>query len=153
MQNLRLLACVVVTLGSLTAAGCGSDNDCDSDNLNDPDCFPSGGSAAVVVVKNPCTVPISEIHVAAVGTENWQANLISATVSPSASGTIAVACGHYAVELVGQVGQVTHKVTVDDVYLCAGKADLTIDSATCAAFTPLPPPKDPVAGPASSAAN
>jgi hypothetical protein len=139
----------MAVLGSFTAAGCGSSNDCDADNLNDPDCLPTGGSATVVVVKNPCTVPISEIHVAAVHTTNWGTNLISGTVfSPNASVNLAVPCGTYAVELVGPNGRTA---TLDDVNVCAGNVDW-IGSATCAAFTTVTP-KDPVADPVSSAAH
>jgi hypothetical protein len=128
MQNLRLLACVVAVLGSLTAAGCGSSNDCDADNLNDPDCVPTGGSAALVV-RNQCTVPITEIHVAAVGSTAFGPNLISATaLAPGASLTVNVSCDQYDVLLIDQAGE---QLTLHNVNLCARNADFILASNAC----------------------
>lgn len=153
MQNLRILACVVAALGSLTAAGCGDDNDCDNGNLNDPHCFPtSGGSAAVVRVQNNCDVAITEIHVASNttnNTPNWGTNLISSTttLAKGQSLTIAIPCGTYNVLLVDDN---RHTATFNDVNVCPSNAGWTIGGTDCTAFTIQHP--DPVAAPASSAA-
>ena len=131
MQNLRILACVGAVLGSLTAAGCGSDNDCDADDLNDNhngDCVPVGGSTALVV-RNQCTVPITEIHVAAVGSTAFGPNLISATaLAPGASLTVNVACDQYDVLLIDQAGE---QLTLHNVNLCASNADFILASNAC----------------------
>jgi hypothetical protein len=129
MQNLRILVCTVAVLGSLTAAGCGSSNDCDSDNLNDPDCVPTGGGNAALVVRSQCTVPITEIHVTAVGSTAFGPNLISgAALAPGASVTVNVACDQYDVLLIDQAGE---QLTVHNVNLCASKADWVLGSDAC----------------------
>jgi hypothetical protein len=134
MQNPRILACVVAALGSLTAAGCSSSNDCDADNINDPDCIGTGsGTVAVVKVENQSGVAIKEVHVATVGTTAFGANLVSGGVLVSGgSGTLAVACGHFDVLVVDANGR---QCTLHDVDLCANNSDFVIGSATCVAFT------------------
>ena len=127
MQNLRLLACVVVALGSLTAAGCGSDNECDNtNNTNNANCVPVQGA---LVVMNQCTVPITEIHVTAVGSTAWGPNLISATaLAPGASLTVNVACDQYDVLLVDQAGD---QLTLHNVNLCSSNANWILSSNAC----------------------
>lgn len=146
MQNLRLLACVVVALGSLTAAGCGSDNDCDADNLNDSSCVPSGGALRV---QNQSSVAITEVHVTSVGSTTWGPNLISGTIlAPGESLTVAVACDQYDALLIDQGGD---QCIIHNVDLCFSKADWIIRNDTCAAFTHTS--TNTSAAPASSAAH
>jgi hypothetical protein len=138
MQNLRILACVVAALGSLTAAGCGSDNDCDSDNNGD--C-----AAGALRVQNQSSFAITEIHVASVGSTTWGPNLISGTVlAPDASLTITVNCDHYDALLIDQAGA---QCIIHDVDLCFNTADWIIRNDTCSAFTSKPAvPTDPAGG-------
>jgi hypothetical protein len=133
MQNLRILACVVVALGSLMAAGCGSsDNNCDADDINNGNCTGSG-TVAVVRVENQSGVAIKEVHLATVGTTAFGANLVSGGVLVSGgSGTLAVACGHFDVLVVDATGR---QCTLHDVDLCANNSDFVIGSATCVAST------------------
>lgn len=124
MQNLRILACVVATLGSLTAAGCGSDNDCD----NNKNCVPAGA----LRVQNNSSFAITEIHVTSVHSTAWGPNLISGTVlAPGQSLTVAVSCGSYDALLVDAAGEQC-TITVD---LCASTADWIIGNDTCSTFT------------------
>lgn len=142
MQNLRLLACVVAALGSLTAAGCGDDNDCDNGN-----CAAQGA----LRVQNNCSFAITEIHVTSVGGTTWEANLISGTtLGPGESLTVDVACGQYDALLIGEGGK--QSATIHNVKLCSSKADWIIDKDTCLAFTNTGP-NDPGSDPASGAAH
>lgn len=148
MQNLRILACVVAALGSLMAAGCGSDNDCDGDDINNtnhPECAPAQGGA--LRVQNQSGVAIVEIHVTSVGSTTWGPNLISGTtLQPGNSLTVAVACDQYDALLVDEAGD---KCTIHNVDLCASHADWIIRNDTCSAFTNKPPStpgKDPASG-------
>lgn len=131
MQNLRILACAVAALGSLMAAGCGGDDDHDCDDIDNNhndngSCVPVQGA---LVVRNQCTVPITEIHVAAVGTTAWGANLISATaLAPGASLTVNVPCDQYDVLLIDQAGE---QLTLHNVNLCASNADWILSSNAC----------------------
>jgi hypothetical protein len=138
MQNLRILACVVAALGSLTAAGCGSDNDCDSDNNN---C----GTAGALRVQNQSGVAITEIHVTSVGSTTFGPNLISGTtLAPGESLTIAVSCDKYDALLIDQAGD---QCTLHNVDLCSNNADWIIGNDTCSAFTnKTPGGGDPASG-------
>jgi hypothetical protein len=150
MQNLRILACVVAALGSLTAAGCGGDDDdCDNDNHNDNhngSCVAQGA----LRVQNQCSVAITEIHVTSVGSTTWGPNLISGTtLAPGNSLTVSVACDQYDALLIDEAGD---QCTVHNVDLCFSNADWIIRNDTCSAFTN----KDPNAAgaaPASGAAH
>lgn len=130
MQNLRLLACAVAVLGSLTAAGCGSE-DCDSDNDNrNGSCVPAQGALRV---QNQSSVPITEVHVTSVGSTTWGPNLISGTIlAPGESLTVAVACDQYDALLIDQAGD---QCIIHNVDLCFSKADWIIRNDTCSAFT------------------
>jgi hypothetical protein len=138
MQNLRLLACVVAALGSVTAVGCGSDNDCDNNNNgsnclcdnnnNGSNCVPQGG---VLRVENQSGFAITEIHVAPVGSTTWGANLISTTLTPSATLTVTFTCGTFDVLAIDQAGQ---QCILHNVDLCANNADFVIGSAACVTF-------------------
>jgi hypothetical protein len=144
MQNLRTLACVVAALGSLTAAGCGSDNDndnnCDNGSNNHQDC-----AAGSLRVQNQSSVAITEIHVASVGSTAWGPNLISGTaLAPDQSLTIAVSCDHYDALLIDQAGA---QCILHNVDLCFSTADWIIKNDTCSAFTTDPAtPGDPAPG-------
>jgi hypothetical protein len=142
MQNLRFLACVVAALGSLTAVGCGSsDNDCDNNNNgsnclcdnnnnnSNNNCVPPGG---VLRVENQSSFAITEIHVAPVGSTTWGANLISATLAPSATLTVTFTCGTFDVLAIDQAGQ---QCILHNVDLCANNEDFVIGSAACVTFT------------------
>jgi hypothetical protein len=131
MQNLRLLACVVAVLGSLTAAGCGGDdNNCGNGNGNNingnGNCVPAQGA---LVVRNQCTVPITEIHVTTVGSTAWGPNLISGTaLAPGESLTVNVACDQYDALLIDQAGE---QLTIHNVNLCSSTADWVLSSNAC----------------------
>lgn len=132
MQNPRILACVVAALGSLTAAGCGSSNDCDDDNK---DCNGNGNGSGVAVVRveNQSGFAIKEVHVASVGSTAFGANLVSSSVLASGgSATLAVPCGRYDMQLIDAAGQ---QCILHDVDLCANNGDFTIASAVCSTFT------------------
>jgi hypothetical protein len=133
MQNLRILACVVVALGSLMAAGCGSsDNNCDADDIKNGNCTGSG-TVAVVRVENQSRFAVKEVHVAAVGSTTWGTNLVSgAVLVAGGSATLAVTCGHYDVLLIDAAGE---QCTLHDVDLCANNADWLIASTACPTFT------------------
>ncbi len=136
MQNLRMLACVVAAIGSMAIAGCGSDNDCDGDDRNKPECLAAAGSGsavAVVRVENQSHFAVKEVHVAAVGSTNWGTNLISgAVLVAGGSGTLAVPCGRYDVLLIDAAGE---QCTLHDVDLCANNADWIIANTACSTFT------------------
>jgi hypothetical protein len=142
MQNLRILACVVAALGSLAAAGCGSDNDndCDNGSNDNGDC-----AAGSLRVQNQSSVAITEIHVASVGSTTWGPNLISGTtLDPDQSLTIAVSCDHYDALLIDEAGA---QCIIHDVDLCFSTADWIIKHDTCSAFTTDPAaPGDPAPG-------
>ncbi len=117
---------MVVALGSLTAAGCGSSNDCDDDN----NCTTTAGALRV---QNQSDFAITEIHVTSVGSTTWGPNLISGNVlAPGASLTVAVTCDHYDALLIDEAGE---QCTLHNVDLCSNNADWIIQNNTCAAFT------------------
>jgi hypothetical protein len=149
MQNLRILACVVAALGSLTAAGCGSDNDNDCDNGNNGNNGNNGSNgdcaAGALRVQNQSSFAITEIHVTSVGSTTWGPNLISGTIlAPDASLTVAVSCDQYDALLIDQAGA---QCIIHNVDLCFSTADWIIKNDTCSAFTSKPAvPTDPGSG-------
>jgi hypothetical protein len=149
MQNLRILACVVAALGSLLAAGCGSSNDCDSDNQSGNQSDNCGAQGALRV-QNQSDVAITEIHVASVGSTTWGPNLISGTTLASGNSlTVAVACDQYDALLIDEAGD---QCTIHNVDLCSSNADWIIRNDTCSAFTNKSP-NTGGAAPASGAAH
>ena len=150
MQNLRILACVVATLGSLTAAGCGGgddDNNCDNNNNNNNNnCVTQGA----LRVQNQSDFAITEIHVTSVGSTAWGANLISGTIlAPGESLTVAVRCDQYDALVIDEAGE---QCIIHNVDLCFNNADWIIHNDTCSAFT-TKGPKAPGSAPASGAAH
>ena len=140
----------MAVLGSLTAAGCGDDNDhdndhdCDNDDHNG-DCVPQGA----LRVQNQSEFAITEIHVTSVGSTTWGPNLISgAILAPGNSLTVAVACDQYDALLIDEAGE---QCIIHSVDLCFSKADWIIRNDTCSAFT-HESPDTAGAAPASGAA-
>jgi hypothetical protein len=82
------------------------------------------------VVRNQCSVPITEIHVMAVGSTALGPNLIATgvTLAPGASLSVNVPCGQYDALLIDQAGE---QLTLHNVDLCAGNADWNIASNAC----------------------
>lgn len=117
MQNLRILVCVVATLGSTAIAGCGS-----SDN-----------GSGTLQVRNQSDFAITEIHVTSVGSVTWGPNLISGDIlAPGESLTVDVSCDQYDALLVDESGA---QCTIHNVDLCFNTADWIIRNDTCPVFS------------------
>jgi hypothetical protein len=116
MQNLRIFASVMVAVGSMAIAGCGSSN---NDN-------------GTLRVRNDSDFAITEIRVTSVGSTTWGPNLISGDIlAPSETLNIDVSCDTYDALLVDESGA---QCTVTDVDLCANTADWVIQNDLCPVF-------------------
>jgi hypothetical protein len=116
MQNLRIIACVVMGLGAAAVTGCSSSSD-------------SGGTLRV---RNASDFAITEIHVTSVGNATWGPNLISGDIlAPGESLTVDVSCDTYDALLVDESGA---DCTIHNVDLCFNNADWIIQNDTCPVF-------------------
>ena len=128
MQNLRILACVVVALGSTAIAGCSD----------------SGDGGGQLRVRNDSDFAITEIRVTSVGSTTWGPNLISGDIlAPGESLTVDVSCDSYDALLTDESGA---QCTIHNVDLCFSKADWIIRNDTCTAFTHQDPGTAPASG-------
>lgn len=115
MQNLRILACAVVALGSVAIAGCGSSND-----------------SGTLRVRNESDFAITEIRVTSVGSTTWGPNLISGDIlAPGETLSVDVSCDNYDALLTDESGA---ECTVHNVDLCFNTADWIIQNDTCPVF-------------------
>jgi hypothetical protein len=115
MQNLRVLACVTVALGSIAVAGCGD-----------------SGSNASLRVRNQSDFAITEIRVTSVGSTTWGPNLIGGDIlAPGEVLTVDVSCDTYDALLTDESGA---QCTIHDVDLCFNTADWVIGNDTCPVF-------------------
>ncbi len=133
MQNLRILACVVVALGSVGIAACGSSND---------------GTSGQLQVQNQSDFAITEIRVTSVGNTTWGPNLISGDIlAPGESLTVDVSCDHYDALLTDESGA---QCTLHDVDLCANTASWVIQNDNCPVFAAAKAAREAAAAAGSS---
>ena len=113
MQNLRILASVMVALGSVAIAGCGDSN-------------------GTLHVRNESDFAITDIRVTSVGSTTWGPNLISGDIlAPGETLDVDVSCDTYDALLVDESGA---HCTVHDIDLCFNTADWIIQNDTCPVF-------------------